>query len=443
MKPDLNLFLCYMKLIFPFFNFFVAILVFGCSGSKKNIAVSVEMEQGKNNFAKKDQLLTNLLYRYPQYFKSILDNNDKWKAQIIYTQIDRGQNGDPSFTNHYFNVDKHRYYYPASTVKMPVAVLSLQRLNELKITGITKKTTMITDEGLKGQTGVFNDPTSEDGRPTIEHYIKKIFLVSDNDAFNRLYEFLGQEYINNSLHRMGYDSAQIIHRLSIAMNEEQNRTTNPIKFYNAANKIIYQQPLIRSDLSYHPRQILLGKGFISGDKLINEPFDFSKKNRLALTDLHSMLLSIMFPASVSKDQRFNLTEEDYRFLYRQMSMLPKESKFPSYDTSYSDAYVKFLLYGGSGAINAPFIRIFNKVGDAYGFLTDAAYIADFKNNIEFILSANIYCNTDEIFNDDNYDYDTVGFPFMKNLGKVIYDYELKRQRKTKPDLSSFKINYAD
>jgi len=432
-----------MKLIFPFFNFFVAILVFGCSVSKKNIAVSVEMEQGKNNFAKKDQLLTNLLYRYPQYFKSILDNNDKWKAQIIYTQIDRGQNGDPSFTNHYFNVDKHRYYYPASTVKMPVAVLSLQRLNELKIAGLNRKTTMITDEGLKGQTGVFNDPTSEDGRPTIEHYIKKIFLVSDNDAFNRLYEFLGQEYINNSLHRMGYDSAQIIHRLSIAMNEEQNRTTNPIKFYNAANKIIYQQPLIRSDLSYHPRQILLGKGFISGDKLINEPFDFSKKNRLALTDLHSMLLSIMFPASVSKDQRFNLTEEDYRFLYRQMSMLPKESKFPSYDTSYFDAYVKFLLYGGSGAIDNPSIRIFNKVGDAYGFLTDAAYIVDFKNNIEFILSANIYCNTDEIFNDDNYDYDTVGFPFMKNLGKVIYDYELKRQRKTKPDLSSFKINYAD
>jgi hypothetical protein len=101
------------------------------------------------------------------------------------------------------------------------------------------------------------------------------------------------------------------------------------------------------------------------------------------------------------------------------------------------------LYGGDGAIDDPSIRIFNKVGDAYGFLTDAAYIVDFKNNIEFMLSANIYCNTDGIFNDDNYDYDTVGFPFMKNLGKVIYDHELKRQRKTKPDLSSFKINYAN
>ena len=401
------------------------------------------MEHEENDFAKTDPFLTNLLYRYPQYFSNILNNNNKWKAQIIYTQIDRGQNNNPSFTHHYFNVDKERYYYPASTVKMPVAVLSLQRLNELKIPGLTRKTTMITEDGSDGQTCVFNDPASEEGKPTIEQYIKKIFLVSDNDAFNRLYEFLGQEYINKTLHKMGYNSAQIIHRLSIAMNEEQNRTTNPIKFYNASNKIIYQQPLLRSNLPHHPRQIFLGKGFMSGDKLIKEPFDFSKKNRLALQDLHSMLLSIIFPSSVSKDQRFNLTEEDYHFLYKQMSMLPKESRFPSYDTSYADAYVKFLLYGGDGAIGNPSIRIFNKVGDAYGFLTDAAYIVDFKNNVEFFISANIYCNSDEIFNDDNYDYDTVGFPFLKNLGKVIYDYELKRQRKTKPDLSSFKINYAD
>ena len=47
------------------------------------------------------------------------------------------------------------------------------------------------------------------GRPTIAHYIKKILLVSDNDAFNRLYEFLGQQYINTTLHQMGYTEVQI------------------------------------------------------------------------------------------------------------------------------------------------------------------------------------------------------------------------------------------
>ena len=85
------------------------------------------------------------------------------------------------------------------------------------------------------------------------------------------------------------------------------------------------------------------------------------------------------------------------------------------------------------------IRIFNKEGDAYGFLTDVSYFVDFKNNVEFFLSANIYCNSDGIFNDDQYDYETVGYPFLKNLGRVIYQYELKRNRKRIPDLSTFRF----
>ncbi len=101
------------------------------------------------------------------------------------------------------------------------------------------------------------------------------------------------------------------------------------------------------------------------------------------------------------------------------------------------------MFGGNGKIENPSLRIFNKVGDAYGFLTDAAYIVDFNNGVEFFLSAAIYCNTDEVFNDDKYDYETVGFPFMKNLGQVIYNYELKRTKKNKPDLSAFIFDYKN
>jgi hypothetical protein len=119
-------------------------------------------------------------------------------------------------------------------------------------------------------------------------------------------------------------------------------------------------------------------------------------------------------------------------------MKPQESDFPQYDSSYNGAYSKLLMYGGKGDID-PNIRIFNKEGDAYGFLTDVAYIVDFKNNIEFFLSASISCNSDGIFNDDHYDYETVGYPFLRNLGQVIYQYELQRKRKRTPDLSTFQI----
>jgi len=386
--------------------------------------------------------VADILKQYPDYFQSVLSNPDN-KVQIIYTQIDRGNNGNPKFTDHYFNINDSSYFYPASTVKLPIGILALQKLNELKMAGLDKNTTMISEAGYSGQTEVYNDPSTPDGRPTIEHYIKKILLVSDNDAFNRLYEFLGQEYINNTLHKMGYKEVQIVHRLDISLSEDENRHTNPVRFFDTSGKLVYEKPLETSKLVYATRNTKMGSGFYRDSQLINEPFDFSKKNRMSLKTLHNIVRSVMFPEMVSKQQRFNLTKDDYEFLRKYLSMTPLESKFPFYDReNYWDAYVKFLMYGAEKTPMKEGIRIFNKVGDAYGFLIDAAYFADFNNNVEFMLSAVIHCNSDGIFNDDKYDYDEVGFPFMKHLGQVIYDLELKRKKKVVPDLSRFRFNYT-
>ncbi len=202
----------------------------------------------------------NLLATYPQFFTSIISRKEALNVQVIYTQIDRDKKGKVKLTDHNFNLNPESYYYPASTVKLPVAILALQKLNELKISGLDKNTTMITLADGDGQTEVCNDPSAADGRPTIAHYIKKILLVSDNDAFNRLYEFLGQEYINNSLHKMGYTDAQIIHRLNIFLTEEQNRHTNPVKFIDTNGKIIYKKPAEKSKLIYAARNTKIGNG---------------------------------------------------------------------------------------------------------------------------------------------------------------------------------------
>jgi hypothetical protein len=427
-----------MKILLPFFVLMLTLT--GCFSKKLTMTPAEEMKK-KNGAIANSPVLEDILKQHPQLFDSLLKYNHTWQIKIIYTEVDRKGNNHPVFKNHYFNIGAAQYFYPASTVKMPVSLLALQKLNELKIPGLDKNATMITGAAYSRQDAVYNDPNSADGRPTIANYIKKIFLVSDNNAFNRLYEFLGQEYINNTLHKMGYDSAQVIHRLDISRTEDENRHTNPVIFYDTAANIIYQQPLVSSKLIYQTRNNFLGKGYLSGDKIIDQPFDFSKKNRFTLQDIHSILQSVIFPKAVSKKQRFNLTKEDYQLLYRYMSMKPGESDFPQYDNSYNGAYAKLLMYGGKGDID-PDIRIFNKEGDAYGFLTDVAYIVDFKNNIEFFLSANIYCNSDGIFNDDHYDYEKVGFPFLKNLGQVIYQYELQRKRKRVPDLSTFQFQYS-
>ena len=167
----------------------------------------------------------------------------------------------------------------------------------------------------------------------------------------------------------------------------------------------------------------------------DRPFDFTYKNYISLQNLHDILKTVLFPNTVPTEQRFELTASDYDLLYQYMSQYPKEGKHPYYDQP--DGYVKFFLYGGEQDNLPDHIRIFNKVGDAYGYLTDVAYVVDFKNKIEFLLAATIHVNDNRIYNDGVYEYKEKGFPFFKNLGRLVYELELGRKRAVVPDLHRF------
>ncbi|MBD0298596.1 MAG: hypothetical protein ICV84_25910, partial [Flavisolibacter sp.] len=107
---------------------------------------------------------------------------------------------------------------------------------------------------------------------------------------------------------------------------------------------------------------------------------------------------------------------------------------------FYDSYVKFFFRDSTHRMPSH-VRVFNKVGWSYGFLTDVSYVADFQNNVEYMLAATLYVNSDEVLNDGKYDYDAVGYPFLYQLGQTIYQYELKQRRPYRPNLSRFRIPY--
>ncbi|MEP2771136.1 MAG: serine hydrolase [Fulvivirga sp.] len=343
----------------------------------------------------------------------------KHEVQIIFTEINRDPLGKPAFNSHTFQLDSNKYFYPASTVKMPIAILALEKLNELAISGLDKHTTMLTDSAFSGQTAVLTDSTSENGLPSIAHYIKKLFIVSDNDAYNRLYEFLGQDYINEKLRAKGYIKTRITHRLSIPLTKEENLANNPIRFIKN-DSVIYTEPL-RHDLGVSTDiNITKGKGYIKNDSLVLEPFDFSYKNFFPLHEQHRMLKAIFFPESLPVSSQFKLSEDDYKFLKECMSTLPGDSEYPRYDRKeYYDASVKFLIFGNNKDPIPDHIKIYNKIGQAYGYMTDNAYIVNLNTGEEFMLTATLHVNANEIYNDGVYEYDSIGYRFMRELGRLL------------------------
>src|SRR5688572_2537520 len=193
-----------------------------------------------------DKLLENIFAgEKDSLFQSVIHQPEVYRCQVIYTQINRDKNNVPSFTNYYYNYDSLRYYNPASTVKMPLAFLSLEKLNHLKRKDVNMYTSMQFDSGYSRQTVLYKDSTAENGVPSIAQFIRKAFLVSDNDAYNRMYEFVGQQTVNRRMHEMGYPDLRITRRF-MRMNADENRYTNPVRFITPVGSLIYLQQIGRA-----------------------------------------------------------------------------------------------------------------------------------------------------------------------------------------------------
>ena len=218
-----------------------------------------------------EQLLENLMRQKAEQFNRVLQNKDSFEVQIIYTQINRDEANHPHFKSFYYNVDSNRYFYPASTVKLPMVLLSLEKLKQLSISGLDKYTPMFHDSVYSGQLSVEKDSTSENALPSVAHYAKKILVVSDNDAFNRLYEFVGQEQINKSLNDKGY-AMRILHRLERPLAPDQNRHTEAVRFERNDTLVYSQSMLVNNDSIRPPAVVSKGIGFMKNDLLVEEVF---------------------------------------------------------------------------------------------------------------------------------------------------------------------------
>jgi len=355
----------------------------------------------------------------------ILEIAEKHEVQIRYTQIKRGENNLPEFTTYSLFEDSETYFYPASTAKLPVAALALQRIRELQAEGVAiDRNTPFHIRDRDHQPIALEDSTALNRNLSIAHLIKKIFLVSDNDAYNYLFDLLGTDYINRELRDKGLKETSIHHKFLFGAD---NNTTWEYHFIDHLDTLYYQ-PSIRAKQTIsngNLKAMVKGIGYIDGSELVNRPFDFTSKNRISINDLEGILKRIVFPEVFDLNERFGLLDEDYEFLQYWMSRNTLESNDPDYSTNPDlyDSYVKFFIYGDQKGAMTDNVRIFNKVGDAYGTLTETAFIQDRLSGAEFLLTATVHVNENQIFNDNIYEYDSIGFPFMGGLGRAILNYE--------------------
>lgn len=377
--------------------------------------------------------LLEKLMKKESVFDSILALPEKGDVQIIYQQINRNKKNEADFKTFKYNVDSHKYFYPANSVDLPAAVLTLEKLNNYGHEDVHKDQCIRVDTNYFKQTQIVNDPISKNGKASLSNYIEKMFLYHDVNSYNRCYEFLGQQYFNERMHNLGFVNSWFLHRIGVNDDTKSARYTNPIEFFRD-DKVTYFRDVVELKLwptvmPYYPVMKQKGeyndKDYYAGRKtIVIDEVDYTNKNNYPLVEMSEFLKDVFF-----NPKKFNLTSGDLCFLFRCMGQRNNETSIKNLPPV---PFCRDFLTSMPDTT----IRVFSNSGSGYGYIIENAYFIDLKNKVEFILTA-VYkeSKTSAELSKPSKE----GIAFMQNLGKMIYNYELERKRKTLPDLSSLDV----
>jgi hypothetical protein len=189
---------------------------------------------------------------------------------------------------------------------------------------------------------------------------------------------------------------------------------------------------------------LIGSYSYKNRQKTKTPRDFNYNISASLEDLHNSLIDLIYPNAMSTPHRWNLQESDRRFLTKVLGMFPRELEAKIYQdsTEYPDNLLKYIVFGDpSSNTKTNSTRTFSKIGIAYGFTTETAYVVDLVTEKDFFLSITMYTNQNKTINDGIYQYEQISKPFFGKLGMLLLEHEASRSQPFSPDFSQLKSFY--
>ena len=361
-------------------------------------------------------------------FERVLASPESFRAQVLISEVVTNRHGQAELKRHGYRVDAE-CFYPASTVKLCAAVAALQTIEQLQLPSLA---TDLADAPMEiaplfpGDAPQLSEASNlEGGRITVAHEVRKIALVSDNQAFNRLYDLVGHEQLNRAMHELGLHSVVINHRLSETRTIPDMRASAAVTFRVASgDPIAVPSRNSKLMLTNTAKNMLVGNGFMKGDQLIKTPMDFTARNGISLVDLQDLLVKVARPDIDLGTPVLKLTESHRARLLQAMTEYPRESANPIYPVKdFPDEYSKFLLPGirrvFPSMIPGERVESTGKIGRAYGFTIENSFVRNPANGRAVFVTAVLYTNADGVLNDDKYEYETVADPFFADLGELV------------------------
>lgn len=339
-------------------------------------------------------------------------SNPEYRVQMLCQY--RKRNSGSRWQKKSWQLTPRQWFSTASVAKLPIALLACERMATL---GLDLSAKIGFSQAPIGGEWPIDEPNFE----SLQRTLTRIFTISENPPFNRLYDFLGVDAMHERLADLGYPSARLISRMSAPVID--NIRTRAGTVLNADDVPVYAfAERVGKPREFAFGDALAGKGFLKDNGVLVEgPHNFSKANFIALADSQQMLKAVVDPMSVPRNQRWQIPDSMRGQILKIMALMPRQSLDPVYaEAEYSDGYGRFFILGDAKTRKPESLSLIGKIGEAYGYLTDVQHISDTGSAWECLLSANIYVNADGIFNDDKYEYESIGYPFLAALGRAVW-----------------------
>jgi hypothetical protein len=369
--------------------------------------------------------LQALLAATPQQFGKVLAGARACRLQILLGEVVAGPEGRPTLRRSRLG-DPRQYFYPASSIKLAgaiAALIELNRLNAERGTAFGLDSEWRIEARFRGDTAIDLDPSNVDGgRLTVRHDLRKLFLVSDNAAYNHCFEFVGRARLDSILRTAGWSSCRLWHRLSEVHPEVEHVQTRGVTLREGDRELAIPPRDLEHELANDwCTELDVGSAWMRDGERVAGPMSFARKNAIELQELQDLLVAVVRPEIGIGRRGFpELTLAQRAFLVQALGELPRESRNPVYpEAAFPDHGCKFVLPGVRRVVPKEHLRVYDKIGRAYGFSIENAYVEDTRTGAGFFLAAVLYTNADGVLNDDEYDYEAVADPFFADLGEVI------------------------
>lgn len=356
-------------------------------------------------------------------FGGVFSDPEAHRVQILVSEVVEHADRPATLKRYRYRLGE-AYFYPASSIKIAgcvAALLEVQRRREATGLPISADTPLLLyPRRPEDRLQTRDDSNVVNGTITLHQEIRKICFASSNEGYNRLYDFVGRDRLNQLMWDAGLTSFRLHHRLSAPGDEAWQRWTPQIDMVLDNQTVTIPERTAELELpaTEVPGSLLLGDRYYDWDgRLVEEPFDFSTKNYVSVEDLQDMMIMLARPKIDLGKAGFALTDVHRALLQQALSQDATESRNPVY-TDPGVLAESSALPGVIRVVPRPAVFLMDKTGQAYGFQIENSYFLDRSTGASFFLTAVVYANPNRTLNDNEYGYDRTD-RFMADLGQAV------------------------